>query len=36
MTETISGLELTVANGEKKDADVDDVIKVVEDLTRMH
>lgn len=27
--------QLTV-NGEKQEADVDDVIKIVEDLTRMH
>ncbi|XP_036343335.1 DNA damage-binding protein 1-like [Rhagoletis pomonella] len=35
MKETVMGLEITL-NGEKKEADVDDVIKIVEDLTRMH
>ncbi|XP_013110760.1 DNA damage-binding protein 1 [Stomoxys calcitrans] len=35
MKECVQGLEVTM-NGEKKDADVDDVIKIVEDLTRMH
>ncbi|KAL9892987.1 DNA damage-binding protein pic [Glossina fuscipes fuscipes] len=35
MKECVLGLEVTM-NGEKKDAEVDDVIKIVEDLTRMH
>ncbi|EDW14370.1 DNA damage-binding protein 1 [Drosophila mojavensis] len=35
MHEAVTGLELTL-NGERKSADVEDVIKIVEDLTRMH
>ncbi|KAH8359699.1 hypothetical protein KR093_008397 [Drosophila rubida] len=35
MREAVVGLELTL-NGERKGADVEDVIKIVEDLTRMH
>ncbi|XP_037946592.1 DNA damage-binding protein 1 isoform X2 [Teleopsis dalmanni] len=35
MKTAVTGLELTV-NGERKLAEVEDVIKIVEDLTRMH
>ncbi|KAH8374751.1 hypothetical protein KR200_005352 [Drosophila serrata] len=35
MRDAVQGLELTL-NGERKGADVEDVIKIVEDLTRMH
>ncbi|EDW42362.1 GM24084 [Drosophila sechellia] len=35
MRDAVQGLELTL-NGERKSADVEDVIKIVEDLTRMH
>ncbi|XP_022211499.1 DNA damage-binding protein 1 [Drosophila obscura] len=35
MRDAVLGLELTL-NGERKGADVEDVIKIVEDLTRMH
>lgn len=35
MKETVAGLEIT-QNGERREVDVDGVIKIVEDLTRMH
>ncbi|XP_055903250.1 DNA damage-binding protein 1 [Eupeodes corollae] len=35
MKESVTGLETTI-NSQKKEADVDDVIKIVEDLTRIH
>lgn len=36
MTEVVQGLSLSDGSGMKKEADVDDIIKAVEDLTRIH